>query len=165
MTNRILCHERECSWSWTFFNSRRDIAVGVPFWYRSIGKVRCSWPQKMEMHMRQSDKKTLAFEYEFSFSMNKPWCCFQTSLPLCCWYIYNCANATCHSGMSKRQVACWPVYRQPCHFAHSGRLQTIEFYSTWRQRRSAISSHRQCCRALIMKWQAVFTARSGKALS
>ena len=29
--------------------------------------VRRSWPQKMEMRMRQSDKKMLAFEYEFSF--------------------------------------------------------------------------------------------------
>ena len=42
------------SWSWTFFNSWSDIALEVAFWYLS---VRCSWPQKMAMLMRQRSKK------------------------------------------------------------------------------------------------------------
>ena len=72
------------SWSWTFFNSCCDIAFEVAFWYRSIGKTLLT--SKTEMRMRQSDKKTLAFEYEFSFSDDaKTWITRRTPLQCISW--------------------------------------------------------------------------------
>ena len=32
-------------------------------------------------------------------------CCFQTNLPLWWWYLYNCANSTCRSEMTKWKAA------------------------------------------------------------
>ena len=71
MTNRILCQARETRLKLNFF----QLVLRYRFW-DSILILMYRWEahdlKKTEMLMRQSDKKTLAFEYEFSLKIDFP---------------------------------------------------------------------------------------------
>ena len=104
----------------------------------------------------------------YSFNVVVVLCCFQTNLPLAAlplwwWYLYNCASATCRRGMTKRQAASSQLINNLAAFAHRGRSQTVEFYSTWERCRWVIKPKR-CCRWELQLWNSKRWLR-GKAAS